>query len=109
MEFFPVRSLEELRPGFGGILEPPLTNPVRDWGENDLFLVPGLAFDAFMARVGSGAGFYDRYLALLISRFYGVCWSSQLSKEPLDQDPNDVRMGAVITEKGAIFRGQVRP
>jgi 5-formyltetrahydrofolate cyclo-ligase len=109
MEFYPVDSLEDLKPGFGGILEPPPTNPVREWGENDLFLVPGLAFDTTMARVGSGAGYYDRYLEALKSRFYGVCWSSQLFTEPLHQERTDIRMGAVITEKGAIFRGQVPP
>lgn len=46
-----------------GIQEPRLQRPVPIWSL-DLILVPLVAFDAQGNRLGQGAGFYDRTLAL---------------------------------------------
>ena len=70
----------------------------------DLILVPGLAFDRFGGRLGSGKGFYDRFLASLYPRKWGVCFECQVVKEALAQSSNDVRMDGLVTEKGlSIF------
>lgn len=60
MEFYPITSLDELQPGYYGILEP-VTNDIAKETEG-MLIVPGLAFDFSYNRMGYGGGFYDRYL-----------------------------------------------
>lgn len=107
LKFYAIENLSELKPGFNRILEPPADpnlgpHPV---GANDLVLVPGLAFDLFGGRLGSGMGYYDRFLSghPKSTRIWGVTHSSFLSNLRLAQEPSDVRMGAVITEKGIYY------
>ncbi len=100
--FFHIDSLDQLQPGFAGILEPPTTRPVGSWLKSDLILVPGVAFDASGARVGSGAGHYDRFLKGKPAARWGICWEIQLVSA-LAQEPTDVRMGAVCTESRILL------
>lgn len=61
MDFYWLRSLDQLEPGYFGILEP-ARGEIVTW-PRALMLVPGVAFDTACHRIGYGQGFYDRYLA----------------------------------------------
>lgn len=60
MNFYYISDLNELKPGFWGISEPTTSNIAMD--TNALIIMPGLAFDWKLNRVGYGKGYYDRYL-----------------------------------------------
>lgn len=60
MKFHVITSLEELKTGAYGILEP--CNDIIDTKHKGFMLMPGLAFDRKGHRLGYGGGFYDKYL-----------------------------------------------
>lgn len=68
----------------------------------DVILVPLIAFDARLMRLGQGAGHYDRALSLLPDSYcIGIAWSVQQAPA-LPADPWDIPMNAVLTEKAWI-------
>lgn len=102
LTFFKIEKWSDLVPGHAGILEPLRDLPAEPWKADDLVLVPGSAFDVQGGRVGSGKGFYDRFLASHPSRRWGIGYSAQIVDGGLAQGPLDVRMGAIVTELGII-------
>jgi 5-formyltetrahydrofolate cyclo-ligase len=101
MEFYKIASLSELTQQSFGILEPPSepSQKAKSFGSEDLILVPGLVFDKRGRRLGSGMGFYDRFLSKQTCFKWGVCFDFFLSHDPLPEEPTDVRMDCVVTEK----------
>lgn len=99
-----------LVPGVFGLREPPVSAPVapltREAGI-DLVIVPGLGFDRAGARLGYGAGHYDRALKAAAeagtrARTCAVCFDRQLEpvEGPIPMGPHDVHLDAVATEAG---------
>jgi len=104
LHFFYLKSWNDLKAGYKGILEPPPeAKPARPWQKDDLLLIPGLAFDRHGGRIGSGKGFYDRFLPGVLALRWAVGYSQQIFDDELAQEPLDVRMGAIVSEQG-IFR-----
>lgn len=71
----------------------------------DIILTPLVAFDRQGARLGQGAGYYDRAFAAEPAALrIGVAWAMQ-QVEALPVDPWDISLHAVITEQGWIGFG----
>lgn len=82
-----------------GIDQPTATGHVTPVAEVDVFLVPGVAFDAFGGRIGHGAGYYDRILSQrrTDSRAVGVT----IDERVLERVPvldHDQRMDLLATQ-----------
>lgn len=101
MDFFSVTSQDVLEKNKYGILEPKLDSAQTcETSKAKLIFVPGLAFDSLGHRLGSGQGFYDRFLSSLKGVIkVGVAFRLQLHKEHLPSDPWDLPMDWIITEK----------
>ncbi len=98
MEFYCIRSMEELSPGAYGILEP-TGDRVPALTERTLCLVPGVAFSRDGRRLGQGGGYYDRYLVRHPQlRTAGLCYTCLL-QEQIPSETHDRRVDAVITER----------
>jgi 5-formyltetrahydrofolate cyclo-ligase len=70
----------------------------------DIILVPLVAFDRSLNRLGQGAGHYDRALSLLEDAYtVGIAWSVQEAPY-LAADPWDMPLDAILTEKEWISR-----
>lgn len=102
MEFFRIDSLDQLRKGYKGIMEPSgasekyVCTPER--AERTLMLMPGAAFDCFRNRIGYGGGFYDRYLGdrpALQQRTIAVGFKCQMVEE-IPAESTDIRPCQVI-------------
>src|SRR6266576_1573565 len=65
----------------------------------DLVLVPGIALTRNGARIGRGAGFFDRFLAHRAARAIkiGIAFSFQIV-ESLPLDRHDVRLDLVVSD-----------
>ncbi|PLW94352.1 MAG: 5-formyltetrahydrofolate cyclo-ligase [Marinilabiliales bacterium] len=78
-----------------GILEP--TGPVfTSYRDIDIILVPGLAFDKHMNRLGRGKAYYDRFLPNTQAIKIGVCFAEQYF-DFIPAGKSDIRMDNVIT------------
>jgi 5-formyltetrahydrofolate cyclo-ligase len=83
-----------------GIPEPVLKNDSEE-EEPDVVMVPGIAFDGKLCRVGFGGGYYDRFLASVNTYKIGVCFDYQVVDD-IACDAHDVPMDIVLTEKRII-------
>lgn len=83
-----------------GASEPTILTPV---GDPAVLLVPLVGFDSRGARLGHGAGYYDRTLAALRARgpvtAIGVAFAVQEAIE-IPEGPLDQRLDAIVTELG---------
>jgi 5-formyltetrahydrofolate cyclo-ligase len=97
-----VHAHHELEAGTYGIREPALACPRVDLEEIDVALVPGLAWDRTGARLGRGAGYYDRLFARpgWRARRVGVFFGAQEAPAGVPVDPWDAPLDVIVTERG---------
>ncbi len=101
MNFYFVKSLNELQKGSYGIPEPPETNEKynkKDAG-SAVCLVPAVVYDKSGYRLGYGKGYYDRYLGNFSGSVIGIIYK-ELITDSLPKGKFDVRANALITEEG---------
>jgi len=98
---------KELEPGPYGILEP--KSECRRIAGNEevkLVIVPGIAFDRSGARLGFGAGFYDRFLkGFGHGASVGLAFDFQITPR-LPRGPHDVPMDIIVTPNRVITCGK---
>ena len=114
--FYCISSLKVgLKTNSYGIREPDpekrALNQLFDYYENSdkpiIVVMPGLAFDRSLNRLGRGSGYYDRFLASIkginegACTFVGVCFREQLF-DWIPSNQNDQRVDLIITEKEII-------
>lgn len=89
---------ETLKKGRLGILEP---NTHSENTLPDLIIVPGIAFDRQLNRLGRGKGYYDRLLSHISAPCMGICFQFQLFDQ-IPTDTHDQKMNLIITEEEII-------
>ena len=96
MRFLSWQIDEALEDGPYGLKQPAAESPPVS---PDIILVPLVAFDRNLNRLGQGAGHYDRALSLLEDAIaIGIAWSAQ-EQDLLVSDIWDVPLDAILTEK----------
>ncbi len=103
LDFRQINGLMSLRRGAFGIMEPDDGCIVREPGEADVIVVPGVAFDLAGRRVGYGKGYYDRVLHSLegMGKLVGFSYELQLVAD-ISSEPHDVTMDMIVTEKRVV-------
>lgn len=102
MELRELRAPEQLSPGAYGLPEPPPQLPTVSPDEVDFAVVPCLSCGHDGRRLGRGGGYYDRFLEKYGGPAAVLCREA-LTREDLPLEPHDVRVAAVVTERG-VFR-----
>ena len=103
LELCRLQSLDELEAGRFGVLEPRpelrTAGRIVSVAQNDLIVVPGVAFDRHGSRMGHGLGYYDRLLADVPTTtvLVGLAYECQVFPE-IPVDTHDVSMDWVVTE-----------
>ena len=98
MEFHYIDSIEQLKPGTFGVLEPQETLPIVEDFDSCLMLLPALALDYSGYRLGYGKGYYDRYLSRFTGACVGMCYSYNLRRH-MYHGRFDRPVDVIVTEK----------
>ena len=102
--FYQVTPQTVLMKGAYGILEPTGKEQPLKLEELECILIPGLMFDLWGYRLGSGGGYYDRFLPQLSKHTVkiGLAYHCQLFPSPMPRDRFDQPVDLVITEKQVV-------
>jgi len=96
MNFFLIRSMEDLSPGCMGILEPKAHCPKAERSDAPV-ITPGVAFGPAGERCGYGGGYYDRFFQREPGHCrIGIAYDFQILPE-LELEPYDQKVDEIIT------------
>jgi len=102
MDFYLIKSLDDLELGSFGVMEPikERCEKLEDFSKG-VCIVPALAFDKRGYRLGYGKGYYDKFLGNFGGRIIGVCYSFCMCDE-LPHGRFDKQVSSIVTEKRII-------
>ena len=75
--------------------------------EPDLVVVPMLAFNEDLYRLGYGGGYYDRYLGAVAALKVGVAFDEQYCRR-LKAEPFDIALDVILTPDKILCKDYVR-
>ena len=110
LKLYEVKSIDELKPGYMGILEPGILRYRRcSLKEIDLVIIPGTGFDPGGNRLGYGGGYYDRLLSMEARELAEVthiptialAFEEQIGEE-IPSEPHDIKVDMIVTDKRLI-------
>jgi 5-formyltetrahydrofolate cyclo-ligase len=103
LSFFPATPNTQFKKNKYGIPEPDVSKDLAiSVDELELVIMPLVAFDVRCARLGMGAGYYDRtFQGKNNSLLVGVAYQFQ-RVDYLDTQPWDIQLNAVVTQR-AIY------
>jgi len=107
MKLFKVDNPDtDLMPGPRGILEPDSSRcnlvPIECI---DIAIIPGVAFDEKGGRIGSGNGYYDRFIPKLsiTTRKVALTFENQIIPQ-IQMESHDKYVDIIITEERIIYK-----
>lgn len=103
MNFYRIQSLSDLQEGHFHVFEPTTPYIIRP-NKMDLIIVPLVAFNRKLYRVGYGKGFYDKYLKEYQGHTIGLAFSFQEVDSDFEEG-FDLPLDVIITEKEVIEKG----
>lgn len=102
LKFFVTESIENLKPGAFGIMEPDDACEEISAEKIEFMIIPGLVFGRDMHRVGYGKGFYDKVLCCMENCVKcGVAYEFQVM-DTAPHESHDIRMDLIVCENGVI-------
>ena len=105
MEFYRIFDENDVQIGSFGIREPVEGTPVAQIKEG-FMVMPGIAFDEKLRRIGYGGGYYDRYLEhVQEGAIYRIALAFDFQVFPsLPADDWDIPIDGIITPTRTILR-----
>ncbi|KIM46952.1 hypothetical protein M413DRAFT_440510 [Hebeloma cylindrosporum] len=120
MDFFRIHSADDLASlpsGTWGIKEPDVlwqgekrTSILGSTTEGlDMILLPGVAFDRSLSRLGHGKGYYDRFVSSYVASgrpkplLVGLGLREQLLYEGVPMADHDWKLDVLVTPDGTLF------
>ncbi len=101
MNFYEIRSMEDLSPGYCAILEPKPEMPRMC--RADILIMPGLAFDVQGHRIGYGGGFYDRFLERhFAGKKIALAFEEQI-QETIPSERRDAAADGIVTDRRILW------
>ncbi|MBN2745107.1 MAG: 5-formyltetrahydrofolate cyclo-ligase, partial [Bacteroidales bacterium] len=94
-------SLQDLVPTGKYQIPEPNGEPIEDIGLIDLIIVPGMAFDRHLNRLGRGKAYYDKLLKNKEKIKVGLCFDFQLF-DTIPHDLEDVKMSKIVSASEII-------
>lgn len=94
MDFYYIKSIDELKKGSFNILEP--TSNDKVCSSNCVCIVPGICFDKEGYRIGYGKGYYDKYLSNKNIYKIGICFKECLI-DYIPHDLYDIKVDLIVS------------
>ncbi len=102
LDFFVIRSWDDVEPGMLDIPEPKAHCRPLPEDMTTLCIVPGLMFDRAGHRIGYGKGYYDRFLSVYRGAAVGLAYERCMEEE-LPYERHDRTVDIVVTENDTYF------